>query len=42
MNQALRKLTAKAGKNNVALVFINQLREMLGCVGENTKVFWTK
>lgn len=30
MNQALRKLTAKAGKNNVALIFINQLREMLG------------
>ena len=30
MGQFFRKITAKAGKTNTALVFINQLREMLG------------
>lgn len=30
MGQFFRKITAKAGKTNTALIFINQLREMLG------------
>lgn len=30
LNQALRKLTAKAGKTNTTLFFINQQRELLG------------
>jgi recombination protein RecA len=33
MSQALRKLTAIAGKNNVSIIFINQIREKIGMMG---------
>lgn len=33
MSQALRKLTAIAAKNNVLIIFINQLREKIGMMG---------
>lgn len=35
MSQALRKITAKAEKNNVAVIFINQLREKIGVMFGN-------
>lgn len=35
MGQALRKLTAIASKNNVLLIFINQIREKIGIVFGN-------
>jgi recombination protein RecA len=33
MSQALRKLTAIADKNNVSIIFINQIREKIGMMG---------
>jgi recombination protein RecA len=40
MSQALRKLTAVVHKTNTVLIFINQLREKIGCVGLQTEVEW--
>jgi recombination protein RecA len=37
MAQALRKLTIKVRKANVALVFINQVRDVIGAVGAQEK-----
>lgn len=38
MNQALRKLTAVADKNNCTIIFINQLREKVGVMFGNPEV----
>lgn len=41
MGQMFRKLVAKIGKSDTAMIMINQLREALGCVSEDTKIEWT-
>jgi|ERR1035437_3361544 recombination protein RecA len=38
MSQALRKLTASASKNDVSIIFINQIREKIGMVFGNPEV----
>jgi recombination protein RecA len=38
MSQALRKVTAKAKKNNITIIFINQLRQKIGPMVRNPDV----
>ena len=42
MSQALRKLNATTKKNDVLLIFINQLRDKIGCNTLNNTIIWKK
>lgn len=42
MGQALRKLTAVVSKSRCSILFINQLRQAIGCVTLDTFVSWRR
>lgn len=42
MSQALRKLNGIAAQSNTSIMFTNQLRHKIGCVGPETKITWRK
>lgn len=42
MSQALRKLVAITSKTNTLVIFINQMREKIGCNTSNNEVIWRK
>jgi recombination protein RecA len=42
MSKAMRKLTASISQTNTIVIFINQIREKIGCVAPETKVKWMK
>jgi recombination protein RecA len=40
MSQALKRLTVLCGKTNTTIIFTNQIRMKIGCVGPETQVIW--
>ena len=40
MSQAMRKLTGITAKTGTTLIFVNQVRANIGCVGPDTKIEW--
>jgi recombination protein RecA len=42
MSQAMRKITASVSKSNTCVIFINQLRDKIGCNDKDNIVSWRK